>query len=86
MCRQKSENSFENKLEGRSFVVSGKFTKSRDEIKNLISNYGGKNVSAISSKTDFVLAGDNMGPAKLSKAEKLGIPIISEEDFMHMIS
>ena len=83
---EKSDNSFENKLEGRSFVVSGKFTKSRDEIKSLISNYGGKNVSAISSRTDFVLAGDNMGPAKLSKAEKLGIPIISEENFMNMIS
>ncbi len=73
-------------LEGKAFVVSGVFEKySRDEIKELIERYGGKNVSSISSKTDFVLAGDKMGPAKKEKAEKLGIPIISEEDFEKMI-
>lgn len=73
-------------LEGKNFVVSGVFTKfSRDEIKKMIEDNGGKNVSSISAKTDFVLAGENMGPAKLEKATKLGISIISEEDFLAMI-
>ena len=72
-------------LEGKSLVVSGTFSQSRDNIKLLIQQHGGKNVSSISSKTDFVLAGDNMGPEKLKKAEKLNITIISEEDFMKMI-
>jgi len=72
-------------LQGKSFVVSGKFTIARDDLKKMISKFGGKNVSAISSKTDYVLAGDAMGPAKLKKAEKLGVPIISEEEFMKMI-
>ena len=76
-----------NKLDGKSFVVSGVFSSySREELKSLIEQNGGKNVGSISSKTDFVLAGDNMGPAKKQKAEKLGIPIISEEDFQRMIS
>ena len=75
-----------NLLEEKSFVVSGKFTIARDDLKKMISKFGGKNVSAISSKTDYVLAGDAMGPAKLKKAEKLGVPIISEEDFMKMLS
>lgn len=80
-----SENA-SNLLEGKSFVVSGVFTKySRDEIKQLIEENGGKNVGSISAKTDFVLAGDKMGPAKLEKANKLGIPIISEEDFEQML-
>ena len=83
---EKSEEDFEDKLQGKSFVVSGKFTIPRDELKKLISNYGGRNVSAISAKTDYLLAGDSMGPAKLSKAEKLGISIISEDDFRMMIS
>ena len=73
-------------LEGKKFVVSGVFDNySRDEIKRLIEIYGGKNVSSISSKTDYVLAGHNMGPQKKQKAEELGIPIISEEDFEKMI-
>ncbi len=73
-------------LQGKSFVVSGVFERhSRNEIKELIERYGGKNVSSISSKTDYVLAGANMGPAKKEKAEKLGIPIISEKDFEEMI-
>ncbi len=75
-----------NKLNGKSFVVSGIFKNfSRDEIKKTIEENGGKNISSISSKTDFVLAGDKMGPAKKIKAEKLGIPIISEDDFLNMI-
>jgi DNA ligase (NAD+) len=76
-----------NLLTGKTFVVSGVFEKhSRDEIKSLIEQYGGKNVGSISSKTDFVLAGDKMGPAKRDKAESLGIPIISESDFEEMIN
>jgi DNA ligase (NAD+) len=73
-------------LKGKAFVVSGVFSAfSRDEIKALIEQHGGKNVSSISSKTNFVLAGENMGPAKLKKAEDLGINIISEDDFIEMI-
>ena len=76
-----------NKLNGASFVVSGVFEKfSRDEIKNLIEQNGGKNVGSISSKTSYVLAGDKMGPEKRKKAEELSIPIISENDFITMIS
>ena len=75
-----------NILEGKSFVVSGVFENhSRDDIKNLIEKFGGKNVSSISSKTSYVLAGANMGPAKKEKAEKLGIAIISEAAFEKMI-
>ena len=69
-------------LAGKSFVVSGVFEHySRDGIKETIESYGGKNVSSISSKTDYVLAGDKMGPEKRKKAESLGIPIITEADF-----
>ena len=76
----------EQVLAGKTFVVSGVFAHySRDGIKEAIEAYGGKNVSSISSKTDFVLAGDKMGPEKRKKAESLGIPIISEEDFEKMI-
>ena len=75
-----------DKLAGKTFVVSGVFQNhSRDEIKAMIEQNGGKNSSSISSKTSYVLAGDNMGPAKLEKANGLGIPIISEEDFIVMI-
>lgn len=74
------------KLLGKSVVVSGVFTQhSRDEYKLLIEQYGGKNVGSISSKTSFVLAGDNMGPSKLEKAQKLNIPIINEAEFLKMI-
>ncbi len=76
-----------DQLEGKSFVVSGVFSVySRNEIKALIEQNGGKNVGSISKKTDYVLAGDKMGPSKLKKAEDLGIPIISEQDFIEMIS
>ncbi len=77
---------FPDLLHGKSFVVSGKFTRPRDEIKKLITQYGGKNVSAISSKTNFLLAGDKMGPAKLKKAEALNIDIISEDDFFKLLN
>ena len=75
-----------NKLEGKTFVVSGVFsTFSRDDLKKAIEENGGKVGSSISPKTDFVVAGDNMGPAKLEKASKLNVPIISEEDFIQML-
>ena len=75
-----------NALEGKSIVVSGVFTHhSRDEYKDLIEQHGGKNVSSISKKTSFVLAGDNMGPSKLEKANALGVAIVSEEEFLKMI-
>ena len=74
------------KLSVKSVVVSGVFTQhSRDEYKLLIEQNGGKNVGSISSKTSFVLAGDNMGPSKLEKAQKLNIPIINEAEFLKMI-
>lgn len=73
-------------LADKNIVVSGVFERySRDEIKTLIEAHGGKNVSSISSKTNYVLAGANMGPSKLAKAEKLNIPILSEVDFLKMI-
>ena len=83
---QKNTDNFPDLLQAKAFVVSGKFSVSRDDIKQMISNYGGKVVSAISSKTDYVLAGDKMGPAKLKKAEKLEIKIISEDEFYKMIN
>lgn len=74
------------KLGGKSVVVSGIFNDyTRDEIKALIEKHGGKNIGSISAKTSFVLAGQNMGPAKMEKALSLGVPIISEEDFVQMI-
>ncbi|HDR51912.1 MAG TPA: NAD-dependent DNA ligase LigA [Mariniphaga anaerophila] len=74
------------KLKGLSIVISGTFEKhSRDELKQLIEQNGGKNVGSISKKTNYVLAGENMGPSKFEKAEKLGIPIISEEEFLKML-
>lgn len=84
-----SEEELQNKtdkLAGKSIVISGTFAHhSRDEYKKMISQNGGKNVSSISAKTDFVFAGENMGPAKLEKAQKLGIPIINEDEFLKMI-
>ncbi|MFI3277978.1 MAG: NAD-dependent DNA ligase LigA [Rikenellaceae bacterium] len=75
-----------NSLEGRSFVVSGKFvTLSRDELKASIEAHGGRNLSAISKSVDFLIAGDKMGPAKLQKAQRLGVTIISESQFIEML-
>lgn len=75
-----------DKLKGKVIVISGVFEKhSREEYKTMIENYGGKNASAISSKTSFILAGSNMGPSKLEKAQQLGVSIISEDDFLMMI-
>ena len=73
-------------LEGQNIVISGVFAHhSRDEYKRIIEQHGGKNVGSISSKTSFILAGENMGPSKLEKAEKLGIKIIGEEEFLTII-
>ena len=75
-----------NILDGNSFVISGVFEKvSRNELKKMIEDNGGKVSSSISSKTNYLVAGDNMGPSKLAKAEKLGTTIISEDDFLKML-
>ena len=78
---------YTDKLAGKSIVISGVFSlHSRDEYKDMIEKNGGKNVGSISSKTSFILSGDNMGPAKLEKAQKLGIKIITEEEFLSILS
>ena len=75
-----------DKLAGKSIVISGVFARhSRDEYKQMIEQNGGKNVGSISAKTSFILAGENMGPAKLQKAEKLGIPIVGDDEFLEML-
>ena len=72
--------------EGKNVVISGKFLDhSRDELKELIELHGGKNQSGVSANTDFIVAGENMGPAKLQKAEKLGVKILSESEFIALI-
>ena len=77
---------FSDTLKGLSIVISGTFEKhSRDEYKALIEQHGGKNTSSVSAKTHYILAGDNMGPAKLEKAQKLGVKIINETEFLEMI-
>jgi DNA ligase (NAD+) len=82
-----NRDSVNQKLNGASFVVSGVFQSfSRDELKKLIETNGGRNISSISGKTDFVVAGENMGPVKKQKAEKLGVKIISEVELMMMIN
>jgi len=83
---EEKENS-SDKLDGKSFVVSGVFTAfSRNELKELIETNGGKNVGSISKKTDYVLAGDKMGPSKLQKATDLGITILSEDEFIALLN
>jgi DNA ligase (NAD+) len=78
---------FSDILAGKTIVISGVFAHhSRDEYKTLIEKNGGKNSGSISAKTSFILAGDNMGPAKLEKAQKLGIKVMNEEDFLNLIS
>jgi len=74
------------KLSGLSIIISGTFEKySRDELKEMIEKNGGKNVGSISKKTNYLIAGENMGPSKLEKANQLGVPIISEDDFLKML-
>ena len=73
-------------LSGKTFIISGVFEKySRDELKDIIEQNGGKIVSGISAKLDYLVAGDNMGPAKLEKAQKLNIPIINDDQLLEMI-
>lgn len=75
-----------NALQGKSVVISGKFAgRSRDDMKALVEEHGGKNLAAVSANVDFIVAGENMGPAKRQKAEKLGVKILSEEEFMALI-
>lgn len=79
-------SNYSNKLAGKTIVISGVFMHhSRDEYKELIEKNGGKNVGSISKKTSFILAGENMGPSKLEKADKLGVPIMNEDDFLKLI-
>lgn len=76
-----------NALEGKSVVISGKFAgMSRDDMKALVEKHGGRNLAAVSANVDFIVAGDNMGPAKRQKAEKLGVRIINENEFLRMIA
>ena len=74
-------------LIGKSIVVSGVFSSfSREQLKEMIEQHGGKNVTSISAKTDFVIAGENMGPAKLEKAIKLGVKILNEVEFIQLVN
>ncbi|KAA6314547.1 DNA ligase, partial [termite gut metagenome] len=83
---EKDSSGYTDKLTGKSIVISGVFTQySRDEYKEIIEKNGGKNSGSISAKTSFILAGDNMGPAKLEKAQKLGIRILGEEEFLELL-
>ena len=85
--KEEDLSGYTDKLVGQSIVISGVFTHhSRDEYKDLIEKNGGKNVGSISAKTSFILAGENMGPAKLEKAQKLGVQIMSEDEFLALIS
>ncbi len=89
LCFEIGEESkaISSQLLGMSIVISGVFSNfSRDELKKLIEQHGGKNVSSISKKTTFVVAGENMGPSKLQKAEKLNVPLLSEDEFIKKIS
>ena len=82
----KAQAKLSNELEGKIIVISGNFSISRDDMKALITAHGGKNSGSISGKTSYLLAGDKAGPEKLKKAEALGVQVISEVDFMNMIS
>ncbi len=87
-CVSNSEKLLSNKLKGMNFVVSGTFSspQRRKEIEEMIELHGGKNVSSVNKKLSFIVAGNNMGPAKLEKAQQIGIPIISEQEFLEMIN
>jgi len=87
LSRSAAEISVSDKLRGKNFVISGIFKNhSREEIQRLIAENGGRILGSVSSNTDYIIAGDGMGPAKRNKAVKLGIPIISEDDFIRMIT
>jgi DNA ligase (NAD+) len=81
-----SPESVSNVLEGKTLVISGKFTKySRDQLKEMIEAHGGKNTGSVTGNTDYLVAGENMGPSKLEKAEKQGVTILSENQFLELI-
>ena len=83
---QEQQEAKSDRLKDKSIVISGVFAHhSRDEYKAMIEKHGGKNVGSISSKTSFILAGDNMGPSKLEKAQKLGIQIMNEDEFLKLV-
>jgi DNA ligase (NAD+) len=85
--KKETEETVSDKLAGKSMVITGVFKKhSREEIKELIEKHGGKNLSSVSARTDYLIAGDKIGPSKLEKARKLNIKIISEEDFLDIIN
>jgi DNA ligase (NAD+) len=87
VAEEKEVNLASEKLSGQSFIISGVFEKfSRDELKDIIEQNGGKILSSISAKLSYLVAGDNMGPAKLEKAQKLNIPIISDQELLDMLS
>ena len=84
--RAQAQEGETDRLAGLNFVISGTFAKhSRDQLKELIERHGGKNLSGVSANVDYLLAGQNIGPAKLAKASKLGIKQIGEDDFMRML-
>ena len=83
---QTEESITESPITGAKIVVSGVFERfSRNELKDTIEKYGGQNVGSISGKTNYVVAGEGMGPSKLKKAESLGVPILSEQDFIELL-
>ena len=87
MTAEENDNVMGNALEGKTIVISGTFTQhSRDEYKTLIEAYGGKNSGSVSSKTSFILAGENMGPEKRKKAETLGVALLTEDEFLQLIN
>jgi DNA ligase (NAD+) len=86
MERTEGRDDYTDKLAKQSIVISGVFTQhSRDEYKEIIEKNGGRNSGSISAKTSFILAGENMGPAKLEKANKLGVKIMGEEEFLNFL-
>ena len=83
---REDENASPQKLQGLSFVISGTYEGySRDEVKSIVEQHGGKNTSSISSETDYLIAGANAGPSKIEKANKLGVSIIELQEFLNLI-
>jgi DNA ligase (NAD+) len=80
-----SEQKLSDKLAGKTIVISGNFSVSRDDMKSLITSHGGKNSGSVSGKTSYLLAGEKPGPEKIKKAESLGVEIIDEQKFREMI-
>jgi DNA ligase (NAD+) len=80
-----SEQKLSEKLAGKTIVISGNFSVSRDDMKSLITSHGGKNSGSVSGKTSYLLAGEKPGPEKIKKAESLGVEIIDEQKFREMI-